>query len=130
MPTSVWSFAAYAAGNLCFPAGERPLLWRSNSSEAVTMVVADAGGREHRAAWPAGDAVVAWPATLAVTANAPYRLRMPGAQPQRIWLRPIANGNSLDRDALARALVAARCEDQVATFAALNLAPAPEAAGP
>lgn len=130
MPESVWSFAAYAQGNLCFPAGTRPMLWRSNPREAITMVVADAGGREHRVAWPAGETVVAWPASLAVTANAPYRLRMPGAQPQRIWLRPIANGNGLDRDALARALVAARCEEQVATFAALNLAPAPEPAAP
>ena len=123
MPDSVWSFAAYAQGNLCFPAGARPMLWRSNPREAITMVVADAGGREHRVAWPAGETVVAWPASLAVTANAPYRLRMPGAQPQRIWLRPIANGNALGRDALAQALIAARCQEQVATFAALNLAP-------
>lgn len=130
MPASVWSFAAYAGGNLCFPAGARPMLWRANTAEAITMVVADAGGREHRVAWPAGDAVVAWPASLPVTANAPYRLRMPGATPQRIWLRPIANGNALERNALAQALVAARCNDQVATFAALNLAPVAEPVAP
>lgn len=125
MPDSPWSFAAYARGNLCFPAAGRPMLWRSNTTREINMVVADAGGREHRVAWPAGEAVVAWPASLEIRANAPYRLRMPGAQPQRIWLRPIANGHGLDRDALARALVAARCEEQIATFAALNLAPAP-----
>lgn len=130
MPASVWGFAAYARGNLCFPAGARPLLWRSNAGAAINMVVADAGGREHRVAWPAGAAVVAWPASLAVTPNAPYRLRMPGATPQRIWLRPIANGDALSREALAQALIAARCEDQVATFAALNLAPEAEPVAP
>jgi hypothetical protein len=130
MPDSVWSFAAYAQGNLCFPAGARPMLWRSNPREAINMVVADAGGREHSVAWPAGETVVAWPASLAVTPNAPYRLRMPGAQPQRIWLRPIVNGNALDRDSLAQALIAARCQEQVATFAALNLAPAEEPGAP
>lgn len=123
LPNSVWTFAANARGNLCFPQGARPMLWRANTDRAITMVVADAGGREHSAEWPAGEATVAWPASLPIVADAPYRLRMPGASPQRIWLRPIANADALDQSGLAGALIAARCEDQVATFAALNIAP-------
>jgi hypothetical protein len=125
MPGSVWHAAVYGGGAICFPAGQRPTLWRAVAQRAATLTIVGVGGRPTQVPWRAGEATLVWPSTLPVEPAATYGLQLPPAPEVRARLRPIANGAALGPEALAQALLAARCEDQLATFIALNLADAP-----
>jgi hypothetical protein len=112
-PTTIWHVDVAQGGTVCLAAGAEPMLWRADSTEAMELTVAGAGGASQTVQWPAGESTLAWPAGVAVSDDAEYRFSAAGmAVPQTIRVQLLGPVES-DLSAVAQALIENDCSEQL-----------------
>jgi len=111
VPPGIWAISAAQSGTICALDMAKLSLWRPDPVPATMINVARAGAAPVSVAFPAGVAVAAWPAELAVADGDRFTLAGAGAAPAQITVRKIAAPPSAD--VLAAALLDAGCQSQL-----------------
>ena len=127
-PPTIWDVDVTQSGTACLAGTSDVRLWRPDSSAPATLTIAGPGGTPHTVQWPAGAATVAWPPALAIADGAEYRLSLTGSPvPATIRVKTLS-APPADLPAVAEALIANDCPEQldllVATAPAVEAGPA------
>ena len=128
-PASLWHVDVSKSSTVCLADPARVTLWRPDAGAAVTLTVTRVGDGASRAVeWPAGQTTVGWPAGLAVSDGADYRLSWAGgAQPTSLEFRTLA-AEPADPETMASTLIQKGCDAQLdVLIQALQLPEAPAA---
>ena len=111
-PTTIWHVDVTQSGNMCLANSSTVMLWRPDPTETTTLTISGPGG-SRQVEWQAGRATIAWPADLAITSGAEYRLQHPGvAVPSRVTFRTLASPPA-DMQSVAQALIQNECREQL-----------------
>ncbi len=114
-PPSIWHIDVSQSATACVADPRNVILWRPNATQTVNLSIAPAGssGNARTFTWTAGQTTLAWPADLAVSNDAEYRLSVQGvAVPARIRFRVLpAQPSGLD--AQAQAFIQNACQAQL-----------------
>ena len=75
----VWQIDTGSQGDVCVPTGGAITLWRENVDKALVLTLRHKkSGKSANVDWPAGVALLNWPATLPIEDSANYLLRLEG----------------------------------------------------
>jgi len=123
-PTDIWQFDVSQSGRACVLPGRTPTLWRAQSAQAVRLTIAPPTGAAQTVTWNAGQATLAWPASIPVVEGASYQLSWPGAaNPVRVTTHTLAGIDVANVDAVAEAFLANNCRSQLDALIATRAAP-------
>ncbi len=110
---TIWHVDATQSGTFCLASTSEVNLWRPEASQTASLTITGPGGESQTVDWPAGQAVLSWPASVGIANNGEYRLRQAGvAVPTRITFKTLATQPG-DIQAVAQALIANDCQDQL-----------------
>ena len=110
---TIWNVDVTQSGTFCLASAHNVMLWRPDSSVPVTVTITGAAGAPRSARWPAGQATLAWPATLPIANGATFRIAQSGvAVPTQVTFRLLAPEPS-DVQGVASALIANGCQGQL-----------------
>jgi hypothetical protein len=117
-PSDVWHLDVSRSGRACLAPGSRPTLWRPDAGAAVQLTITPPTGAPQTLNWPAGQPTLPWPAAVRIADGASYQLSWTGAPtPRRLTLRTLSASPAGD-EALASALIANDCSNQLSVFIA------------
>jgi hypothetical protein len=124
---SVWHLDVSQSGTVCFADSAKLQLWRPEAAEKVSLSLAPASGSGQVVEWPAGQDVLDWPSQLPIAADARYELKWTGSDDaSKLTFAPLGKAPE-DEQALAEALIAKGCQNQLDTL--LEAVPDEAAAG-
>lgn len=107
-----WLINAARQGHVCLRRDLPARLWRPTSSRAETMAITGPSGKPVRVDWPAGEAILGWPAGVALAEAGDYRVQMQGStKMQRIVLHFVPDDLPTDPHRI-RWLLDQGCRDQ------------------
>ena len=130
-PTEIWEYDSREAGNVCVPAGGRPVLWRPADHSATRLTITTLAGAAQSFDWPAGRTSLTWPESVPFANGSAYTLSWnSGARPARITTIVLAANEADNLETLAATLIRNQCLSQLDTFIATRADPdAPPASG-
>ncbi len=77
---TLWHVDVAKSTNFCLADSASPTLWRADPGGPITLAITRAGdGATRRVGWEAGSSTLAWPADLAPSEGAEFRLSWEGA---------------------------------------------------
>jgi hypothetical protein len=110
---TIWHVDVTQSGTICLASTGNVMLWRPEASSRESLAISGPGGRTQRIQWPAGQAVLAWPAGAQITSGAAYSFRQAGvAVPVEITFRTLRT-EPTDLQAVASALIENGCQEQL-----------------
>lgn len=110
---TIWHVDVTQSGTMCLASTGNVMMWRPDSSTRQTLTITGPGGRVQRVQWPAGRAVLAWPAGSPIASGAAYTFQQPGvAVPVQITFRTLSS-EPHDLTEVAGALIANGCQEQL-----------------
>ena len=110
---TIWHVDATQSGTFCLATTSEVNLWRPDATQAANLTITGPGGESQTIDWPAGQSVIAWPASVGIADGGEYRLRQAGvAVPTRITFQTLTS-QPTDLQAVAQALIANDCEEQL-----------------
>ena len=110
---TIWHVDASQSGTFCLATTSEVNLWRPDASQTASLTITGPGGESQTVDWPAGQAVLPWPASVGIANNGEYRLRQAGvAVPTRITFKTLSTQPG-DIQAVAQALIANDCQEQL-----------------
>ena len=110
---TIWNVDVTQSGTFCLAGPGRVMLWRPDASMAATLTITGASGAPRTARWPAGQATLAWPATLPIANGATFSIAQSGvAVPTQVTFRTLAR-EPADLEGVAAALIANGCQGQL-----------------
>ncbi|HET9427554.1 MAG TPA: hypothetical protein VFO69_04270 [Allosphingosinicella sp.] len=110
---TIWHVDATQSGTFCLATTADVNLWRPDASQTASLTITGPGGESQTIDWPAGQAVLPWPASVGIADGGEYRLRQAGvAVPTRITFQTV-DSQLGDIQAVAEALIANDCQDQL-----------------
>jgi hypothetical protein len=110
---TIWHVDATQSGTFCLAGTSEVMLWRPDASQSVNLTIVGPGGESQTLDWAAGQAVIAWPASVGIADGGEYRLRQAGvAVPTRITFQTL-DSQPEDLPAVAQALIANQCQEQL-----------------
>jgi len=110
---TLWHVDVSQGGKTCLTDPRNVQLWRPDAAEPLSVTLSQAGGASQTTLWPAGQATLAWPATLPVVAGAEYRISWDGkAEPTSLTFVPLAS-EPTDLTSVAQALIEQDCKNQL-----------------
>ena len=63
---TIWHVDVTQSGDFCLASTSHVMLWRPDSSVPATFTITGPNGAPHAVRWPAGQATLAWPATVPI----------------------------------------------------------------
>lgn len=110
---TIWHVDVTQSGTMCLASTSNVMLWRPDSSSRQTLTISGPGGRVQRVQWPAGRAVLAWPAGSQIASGASYSFQQPGVTvPVQITFRTLRS-EPHDLQGVASALIENGCQEQL-----------------
>ena len=110
---TIWHVDVTQSGTICLASNRNVMLWRPDATAPLNLTITAPGGASRTVAWPAGQPTLAWPAGTRIANGAAYGFRQPGvAVPTQIIFRILAS-DPPDLQAVAAALIANGCQDQL-----------------
>ena len=110
---TIWHVDVTQSGNFCLASTSHVMLWRPDSSVPATLTITGPGGPPRTLRWAAGQATVAWPATVPIANGATFSITEIGvAVPTQITFRTLAR-EPADMQGVASALIANGCQGQL-----------------
>ena len=110
---TIWHVDATQSGTFCLATTSEVNLWRPDATQAASLTITGPGGESQTIDWPAGQAVISWPASVGIADGGEYRLRQAGvAVPTRITFQTLTT-QPTDLQAVAQALIANDCAEQL-----------------
>jgi hypothetical protein len=110
---TIWHVDVTQSGTLCLAGTANVMLWRPDASVPVTLTVTPSGGSPSNVQWPAGQATLAWPSAVPIVNGGAYSFAQPGvAVPTQIIFKTLGT-EPTDLQAVAAALIANRCQEQL-----------------
>ena len=110
---TIWHVDATQSGTFCLATTSEVNLWRPDATQTVNLTITGPGGESQTIEWPAGQSVLAWPSSVGIADGREYRLRQAGvAVPTRITFQAL-DTQPTDIQAVAQALIANQCNDQL-----------------
>lgn len=102
------------SSNICVDNPRNVTLWRADASKPVELTVTRAGdGASRKLNWAKGQTTIGWPADLAVSDGADYRLSWAGAAtPTSLKFRTLSAWPA-DAEAIASSLIQNGCDAQL-----------------
>lgn len=109
---SLWDIDVSQSGTVCLADPKAVTLWRPEKEAGVTLTIAGPGAAERKLEWAAGKDSLAWPAGLAITEGAEYRVSWTGNDdPTKLSFVALPSVPE-DRPGLAKALMDRQCQSQ------------------
>jgi hypothetical protein len=110
---TIWHVDVTQSGTMCLASTSNVMMWRPDSSTRQTLTITGPGGRVQRVQWPAGRAVLAWPAGSPIASGGAYTFQQPGvAVPVQITFRTLRS-EPHDLQEVASALIENGCREQL-----------------
>jgi hypothetical protein len=110
---TIWHVDVTQSGTFCLASTADVMLWRPDATQSASLTVVGPGGESQTVDWPAGQAVLTWPASVGIADGGEYRLRQAGvAVPTRITFQTLASAPA-DLQGVAQALIANDCAEQL-----------------
>jgi hypothetical protein len=113
---SLWHVDVSQSGTFCVPSGQPVQLWRPESADPATLVIAPPGGAEQKLKWAAGEDTAVWPAALKLAPGAEYKLAFDGsADAAKLSFADIGPLPE-EPGAMAKAFIEKGCQSQLDLF--------------
>ena len=111
---TIWHVDVTQSGTICLAGTSNVMLWRPDASVPTTLTIAPPrGGQPRNLQWAAGQATLAWPSGTPIGSGGAYEFRQSGvAVPAQISFRILAT-EPTDLQAVAAALIANGCQEQL-----------------
>jgi hypothetical protein len=110
---TIWHVDVTQSGNFCLASTSHVMLWRPDSSVPATLTITGPGGPARSVRWAAGQATLAWPATVPIANGATFSIAQSGvAVPTQVTFRTLAR-EPADLQGVASALIANGCQGQL-----------------
>jgi hypothetical protein len=110
---TIWHVDIAKSSNICLADPANVMLWRADASQTATLTIAGRGGTSRSVSWPAGQSTLAWPADLAISDGADYRLSWAGsAQPTSLKFRTLS-AKPVGLEDMASSLIRNGCQAQL-----------------
>ncbi|HEV2817367.1 MAG TPA: hypothetical protein VGW40_09140 [Allosphingosinicella sp.] len=110
---TIWHVDVTQGGTVCLPGANNVMLWRPDASVPAALTITPPGGQARTAQWPAGQATLAWPSAIPIVSGGTYGFSQPGVGvPTQITFRTLGS-EPADLQAVAAALIANGCQDQL-----------------
>ena len=112
-PATIWQIDPTQSGTACLVPSIGVTLWRANSGQTETLTITGPDGRAQTVQWPAGRAMLDWPASVALANGADYQLRLSSSPvPARIRVKTI-DMPAQSVQAVAETLIRNECNEQL-----------------
>jgi len=110
---TIWHVDVTQSGTICLAGTSNVMLWRPDAGVPTTLTITAPGAAPRNAQWAAGQATLAWPAAIPIVSGGTYSFSQPGvAVPTQITFRTLGS-EPADLQAVAAALIANGCQDQL-----------------
>lgn len=110
---TIWHVDVAKSSNVCLADPANVTLWRADAARPVTLTVTGRNGTSRNVVWPAGQSTLAWPADLAISDGADYRLSSAGsAQPTSLKFRTLP-AKPAGLEDMASSLIRNGCQAQL-----------------
>jgi hypothetical protein len=110
---TIWHVDVTQSGTFCLASASHVMLWRPDATGPTTLTIAGAAGAPRAVRWPAGQATLAWPATIPIANGASFSIAQSGvAVPTQLTFRTLAR-EPADLEGVAAALIANGCQGQL-----------------
>jgi hypothetical protein len=112
-PATIWQVDPTQSGTACLVPSLGVKLWRADSGRTETLTITGPDGRAQTVQWPAGQAMLDWPVSVALANNAEYQLRLSSAPvPSRIRVKTLDTPPQ-SVQAVAESLIRNECNEQL-----------------
>jgi hypothetical protein len=112
-PATLWHVDVSKSSNICLADPSNVTLWRADSSQPVTLTIAQKRGASQQVTWPAGANTLSWPSGLRVADGADYSLSWAGAAAPTLIRFKTLSSSPAGLEQMASSLIMNQCNAQL-----------------
>jgi len=112
-PATIWQVDPTQSGTACLVPSIGVKFWRANAAQTETLTITGPGGQAQTVQWPAGQAMLDWPTSVALANDTEYQLRLSSSPvPSRIRVKTL-DTTPQSVQAVAESLIRNECNEQL-----------------
>ena len=112
-PATIWQVDPTQSGTACLVPSIGVKLWRADDAQTETLTITGPNGQAQTVQWPAGQAMLDWPTSVALANDAEYQLRLSSSPvPSRIRVKTLDTPPQ-SVQAVAESLISNQCNEQL-----------------